>query len=799
MKTILTAALILLTSSLCAQQTPVEQHYIDFSGGLNNYKSSVYLEKNESPDLLNVVIDEPLGSISQRNGWARCGSIPSGNTITNMYEYAKNNGTRNMIVSDNISIWQTADCSNFTLISTGHDALAVPRFATVNDNLWIVNGFDYPYVWDGATGWALNGAGTLPTAPKAKLIAWWKSRVWLGNIATDPSALYFSALSDPLGAPGNVLDPAISSTAWANVNNLIYFNRSDGSQLYGLKVYRDNLYGFKDTGISRLVFQSEYQLNVVKNVTEIGSKFQESIVEMDDGLLRYIGRDGEYRFDGSTPQRVSTKWTSTFESFQQPSSAVLNYRAWNTLADWNSGVGVAISTLSAAAQISLYQAATVGPNLGAESGDNSNLTNVGFDNVSTEHYWGARSWKTNILDTSNFYPGFTVAIYSQSGALLSTDNNPPGTTLGVWKEYTVGSILPAGGTGPTVKVVISYSVNYGADHGTLTYPSVVPGITDAYGNKYIYLRYASMYKGAAGSNYSYFDIDESSLGSPITGTFTSGPIHAAQLTNWRSFDVTETLNSGTIGLQVRTAATQAGLQSASYVSINPGDTPAGTNPWLQWTSNWSTMNRITPPIMAGAVANWLTGFPTKSLLSGINYKSRYWVAASTTVGGLYNDVVMVESKPPVESHTMYDLGLSAMTLWNNLLYGAISGTPYIARMDYGSTDGGAAIHSHWTSRDELYDNPLAYKSVNKMIVDYPSTPANNSLQIGLSPDFGATWQYTPVDTGLLLLLARTTRNINPAANRALQFRSRVDNSVLGSGWTIYGMHNYGSASNFLGN
>jgi len=798
MKTILTATLILLTSTLAAQQSPVEQHYIDFSGGLNNYKSPVYLEKNESPDLLNVVIDEPLGSISQRNGWQVCGSIPSGNTITNMYEYAKNNGTRNMIVSDNISIWQTADCSNFTLISTGHDPIATPRFSTINDNLWIVNGFDYPYVWDGATGFALNGAGTLPTAPKAKLIAWWKNRVWLGNISSDPSALYFSSLSDPLGAPGNVLDPALSSMAWANVNNLVYFNRSDGSQLYGLKVYRDNLYGFKDTGISRLVFQSEYQLNVVKNVTEIGSRFQESIVEMDDGLLRYVGRDGEYRFDGSTPQRVSTKWTPTFEKFQQPNGLALNFRAWNTIPDFNTGVGVYVSTLSAAAQLSLFQYTTVGPNMGAELMNNTNVTNVGFDNQGTEHYYGTRAWKTNIRDTSNFYPGFTVIIKKMNGDVIGTCNNQPGDTIGVWKTFICSG--RTADPGPTVMVVFHYSVNYGNDTGDLTYVKVIPGASTAWdGRQDIRVDYASMYKGPAGSNYSYFDVDESGLVNPITGTYTSNAMHAAQLTSWRSFDVTETLNSGTIGLKVRTAATQAGLASASYASINPGDTiPGSTNQWLQWTSAWSTTNRIDPPILQGAVANWLTGFPTKSLLSGINYKSRYWVAASTTTGGLYNDVVMVESKPPVESHTMYDLGISAMAMWNGLLYGAISGTPYIARMDYGSTDNGKAIHSHWTSRDELYDNPLAYKSVNKMIVDYPSTPANNNLQIGLSPDFGATWQYKPVDTGLLPL-ARTTRNINPDANRALQFRSRVDNSVLGSGWTIYGMHNYGSASNFIGN
>jgi hypothetical protein len=796
MRNTLFALLLLALPAISVGQTaPVEQHYIDFSGGLDTYKSSVYLDRNESPDLMNVVIDEPLGSVSQRNGYQVCGSIPSGNTATNLYEYAKNNGTRSLIVTDNTTVWQTADCSNWTVIRTGLDPYATPHFATVRDKLWMTNGTDAPSTWDGTTSTVLDGTGGLPNVPRGKWIAWWKSRVWIGNTGTSPSGVYFSALTD---TSGNILDPSTSPTAWSNANNLIYFNRSDGSPLYGLKVYRDNLYAFKSTGISRLVFQSEYNLQVIKNVTDIGSKFQDSIQEMDDGLLRFIGRDGEYRFDGITVERVSTKWTSIFQQMQQPNGLASNFYSWNSISEFNQGTGVNVSTLSASAQLALYQSNTVGPNMGAELGDNTNLTNVGYDNVTTEHYYGTHSWKTNIRDTNNLYPGFTVTIKKMTGETLVSCYHSAGDSLGVWRTNSCFGV--ADNPGPTVQVVFHYSVNSGSNTGDITYSHVVPGVYLNWDGHYgVEVDYATMYKGAAGSNYSYLDVDESGLSSPITGSYTSQPLHAVGNSVWRTFDVNQALNGGSITYQVRTASTAAGLANAPWQAVAAGGTIPGTpQPWLQWTSAWSTTNRLDGMQVNSVTANWITGFPIKSLLTGVNYKSRYWLAASTTTGSYYNDIVMVESKSPISSHTRYDLRVSALAIWNNMLYGAISGTPKIARMDYGNTDDGAAITSWWTSRDEVYDNPLAYKSVNRLIVDYPTAPGANSLQVGLSPDFGASWQNTPVDT-TIVPLARTTTNVNPAANRALQFRSRIYNNQLGKGWTVYGVHNYGSANNFLGN
>ena len=65
-----------------AADTPVAASYREFSGGINNYTASVSLQPNESTDLMNVVVDEPHGYLTQGNGYQTCGTIPSGNTAS---------------------------------------------------------------------------------------------------------------------------------------------------------------------------------------------------------------------------------------------------------------------------------------------------------------------------------------------------------------------------------------------------------------------------------------------------------------------------------------------------------------------------------------------------------------------------------------------------------------------------------------------------------------------------------------------------------------------------------------------
>ena len=804
--------IILWCATANAQNKPVVASYRDFSGGLNTYSASVSLPVNESPDLMNVVIDEPLGALTQRKGYQACGNIPSGNTATNLYEYSRNSGVRTLIVTDNITIWATSDCVFYSTIATSLTATSLPRFATIQDKLWIVNGSTWPITYDGTTVTMLDGQGGRPTGKIGKYITFWKSRIWIGSLTTNPSGVFFTDII----SNGVALDPATSTMAWANALNLIYFNRDDGSPIYGQKVYRDNMYIFKDTGISRLVFQDDFNLSVTKNVSVIGSKFQESIVEMDDGLLRFAGRDGLYSFDGSTVKRISTRWTPTYESIKQPAQAD-KYNIWDTVTDWIAGTLTNVSSDTIPGSVTQgyedfsdlnYTANPIWtPISGFDTGLDASsgyLTNINYSGYSgayvTTHQatgkWEFDLYKTNANQSivglmSNSPPDSgTYVLYVSPNNLVKLIRNYFGLAYTLcsfaaqaspsWGHYIITKSADA-----TSIFTVSLSTATGYTTGCTGSDIAISATTsDAF---FVYLRMGDRIDNIR------------NIYKSTGGVYISQISTATGLTVWKTFDTDQTLNGQTIDYQIRTGATPTDVIASAFTTIVPGSIiSTTTNTNYQWRANFTTTDNGISPVLNSAQTSWTTGGATKSQLYGLSYKSRYWLSASTSVTNDYNDLVMIESKSPLGTHTRYDLGLSAMTLWNNNLYGAISNTSKIARLDYGDTDDGVAINSYWNSRDEVYENPVYMKTVNVGVVDFSNSPSNTGLNIGLSPNQGATFQDRAVNLSASTL-TRNTKKLNYDANTSLGFRMRVSNSVPGIGFKIYGLYNMGTQLDLIGN
>lgn len=792
---------VLLSGQAYAQQKPVIGSFRDFSGGINTHQAATIIADNESPDLMNVSIDEVPGALVQRNGYLSCGSIPGGGTATNLYEYAKNNGSRQLIVTDNSSIWQTGDCIVYSTITTGQSAIAMPRFATIRDNLWIVNGTTWPIVWDGTNIVSrLDGVGDNPAGYQAKYIVYWKSRVFLANTPTAPSSVYFTSLTDDAG---NELNPATSTSAWSALNQ-IYINRDDGSGITALKVYRDNLLVGKPDSWSRIVFESEYDLAVAKNATNIGTKFNESVIEMDDGLLRFAGRDGVYAFDGITPKRLSTKWTSIYESMLQPQIAE-QYKLWDTAAEWIAGSpDINISTSVAPGSISLgYEdfadlnytknpAWTKNPLLsGTPSADNGYLegdsAGVIINHTEKTHWkWKVYKSSYNTTDATRVIMNHNILVSNRNYSVYRSS-----ITHVLRNNLTATNICSL--TAPNILNNTWYQVQVDrTDAGafTLTVGTITCGGNDT---TYSSSTWTSFIMSAGARVDDIEDVSKS------TGIFTSEIATATSITAWQNFSTVDTLNGQTITYEVRTATSVYNMATAVYKAIAPGAiVSTTTDGFAQWRASFATTDNSVTPTLDSASIGWLTGGAAKATIYGINYKSRYWLSAATTTGNNYNDLMMVESKNPLYTYTRHDLPVSAMTLWNGNLYGSISNTGIIARLDYGSTDNGSAINSYWMSKDFTGDNPIFYKTINRVILDYANSPANTGLVVSLSPDEGATWQDRTVNLSASAL-SRNTAKLNYTANTALGFRTKVSNSVLGLGFKIYGLHPIGSFSEFYGN
>ena len=213
-----------------------EVHYGDFSQGLYDTISPSKLPPNASPDLVNVIVDEPVGSIRPRNGFTQCGTTPSGNVARSLYEYERSDGSRRLIVSDNANVYETSDCTTWTTIATGLSSVQRTYFSTVRDKLWFVNRSTWAQTWDGTTRIPLDGRANtpVPTVPQCNYPEYWQSRVWCARTEAHPAGVFFSALTETTA--GNDLDPSTGTLSWPAAN-LIQVNRQSGGPLYGINVY----------------------------------------------------------------------------------------------------------------------------------------------------------------------------------------------------------------------------------------------------------------------------------------------------------------------------------------------------------------------------------------------------------------------------------------------------------------------------------------------------------------------------------------------------------------------------------
>jgi len=330
---LLSNVLFLCANISFAQKDLVPKDFRDFSGGLNTNTDALFLQDNESPNTQNVVIDEPLGSLLPRNGILLCGNLPSGNAPKTLFEYFQGSGNRALIVSDNETYYETRNCKAFTQIITGLSDTALGTYAIVRDKLWVANGSTHVFTWNGTTSNLLDGRANTPNPapPNCSYLEFWRERVWCARTKSNPSQIAFSALVDSSGVD---IDPSTGTLAWPVVN-AINIDQDGGSPIYGIRSYRDNLYVFKNNGIWRVLFRSEFDLEVIKTMSSVGSRFQQSITEID-GLLYFVGPDGMYVFDGDQSVRISDRIVGTFESFKQPLSNE-SFNLWTNEDDFNAG------------------------------------------------------------------------------------------------------------------------------------------------------------------------------------------------------------------------------------------------------------------------------------------------------------------------------------------------------------------------------------------------------------------------------------------------------------------------------
>lgn len=185
--------------SMALQRFPLS----DYKGGLNLRDGPFDLDKNESPDLLNVTLTDLVGQLQVRGGKTALGSGFPGGRIDNIVPFNLPGVAPGIMASINGKIY-TCSSSGFawTLRFTGTAGsvwdFAQMQDATGSDWMWCMNGVDAAQKWQGGattTAWA-------GTVPNGKRILVYKNKMVVTTTATLAWRVLFSQFGDPEATTG---------------------------------------------------------------------------------------------------------------------------------------------------------------------------------------------------------------------------------------------------------------------------------------------------------------------------------------------------------------------------------------------------------------------------------------------------------------------------------------------------------------------------------------------------------------------------------------------------------------------
>lgn len=766
--------------------------YHDFSGGYVDYTAPSNLQPNQSPSLLNVKIDDPPGSLKPREGYLSCGILPSGLTPTVLYEYNSNSsgGVPRFIVSDSSVAWQTQDCVTFTTVTTRLAGGPLPSITTVRDKVWIVNRSTWAITWNGGVEKQLDGtAGTPnPAPPRFNYIEFWNERVWGARTTANPSGVFFSDLTDTLG---NDMDPSTGTVAWP-ADNVIQVAQENGSPIYGIKVYRNALFVFKENGIWRIDFNGPFDITVTKTLSSVGTRYQTSIVEHDN-LLYFTGIDGEYAFDGDRAVRISDNFRNKFLSINQ-TSVNQSQKTWDTQSDFAAGGlkyttttaisgSVTLSTSNAQISGSDFETGGLGSFTCVNQGSLTNFRACGpYSSTDTDKNTTAGpigTYSARVLadvatcGNSDFGSAF---VFKVDGTTVTTQQT---LASGSASNLSTKTIDSSSYIGQTVYLHIRAGVDSDSSlcNTHLYSPQFVAGnsITFQYANEQNVSGFAGLF---------VFENLQSIL-YPSTGTWTSDIFNLVEVSSFSTFDAESSLNGGSIAYGIRVGTSATAITQNAFGSILPGALITGTSSdiYVQVISTLTAISaRTATPELQSVTVNSIRGSGSSQAIYAYSMLGNLYISVATG-SATSNNMVLVKSRAPLDSWTLYDWAVGPMAEFNDRFYAGASASSKIYRMNYGTNDNGSAIRWYWESREDTFDRPNIRKYLMELNLEFRKG-TESALTAGYSKDGGSTYttkSLSAVGSG------RGTGRLFMAGSNSTDYRFRVSGSTLDGTVTVLGL------------
>lgn len=268
----------------------------DFTGGLNLSTDTFQLMPNESPDLMNVVLDS-RGGFETRRGVRPLSTAEMDPQA--MWPF----GDRLMVWNGTAVYWTEANLGGTYEKVNGTIKNATDiQAAVLKDTCYMVLGHHAaPRKWDGQTTnhqqlgpqWRDDyGSATGSNMPRAKYAATYSDYLWIANTSEDDQAhtsrVRFSHPNMP--------------EAWRSFDWIDVRVGQDRDEITGLAAHTDHLLVFKNNSIHGIYGYDPDTFAVVTIADEVGAPGPNAIVETPLGVIFHDDKTGVYLYDGRQVQ-----------------------------------------------------------------------------------------------------------------------------------------------------------------------------------------------------------------------------------------------------------------------------------------------------------------------------------------------------------------------------------------------------------------------------------------------------------------------------------------------------------------
>lgn len=740
----------------------------DFSGGLNTQKEAHKLNLNQTPNAENGLIDEKPGSLIMRGGITLAGSTNTLSKVNFLGEFIKDNGDREMIVSDSSRVLTTRDFITFTLIKSTLTTTGVLRMAQGRNKALLTNGIDPAFYYDGTVTRFLDGTNGTPNIPRGKYPAFYQDRFWVLNTTASNSGLYFSALTS---TDGFVIDPLVDSRAWP-VTNQLNVGLGDGRAGSALDVFKGQLQVHKDNSSIYTIFgNDEFEYFPRKTNAHSGTISHDAIAQSDN-LEYYPERGGVAAFDGGDSLRISDDIFPDMEAVASNLTTIVD-NTWDSRLQFESRGYMFNSSATADNFLILqgtYMANTYNPDSVPLISDISASSTTGWSTLA------AAQSNANWSGTLNFS---SITIRFTGGGYTVDENSI--VTLSFLNRRTniIASTtsLITGNTGVRSLSFFYNDFNITSQDIRTSQIAVKTSI------------------GNCGSGCSGIDLSSitSSGGGNIflttdTANYVSEISTISTITFWDTFESLYNTNGGNISFYLKAATSVVSIATVPWTLFVPGgliDFPTTRN-YIQWSATMSAKNiAISTAVYIDRVSiNHNEGGSSDTRPIGIEWEKRYWLAVTTTPSGT-STIFYVKSKITNSNPNAWmkftGINIRSLSKFGDNLYGGSSNSGEIYRLDYGTNDNGTPINWFYETPDVDMGAAFFRKQQYQYFLDMDKA-TGGTLSLATSVDGGAfSTKSIDIDgTGRLL------KTVNDVPKYGFTYRYKFSNNQLDKAISFHG-------------